>query len=61
VVGRVRSCAYGHTVRRTVALASLPSDLDTGTSVTVDVFGDRVGAEVARDAVYDPDNARIRG
>jgi glycine cleavage system aminomethyltransferase T/glycine/D-amino acid oxidase-like deaminating enzyme len=60
VVGRVRSCAYGHTVRRTVALASLPADVETGTPLTVDVFGAQVGAEVARDVLYDPENARVR-
>jgi glycine cleavage system aminomethyltransferase T len=47
-------------VRRTVALASLPADVETGTPLTVDVFGAQVGAEVARDVLYDPENARVR-
>ena len=30
VIGRVRSCAYGFTVRRNVALAKLPAALERG-------------------------------
>ena len=40
VVGRVRSCAYGYTVRRNVALATAPAELEPGTGAEVDVFGD---------------------
>jgi 4-methylaminobutanoate oxidase (formaldehyde-forming) len=47
VVGRVRSAAYGFTVRRNVALAKLPSELGEGTEVEVDVMGDLVPAVVA--------------
>ncbi len=61
IVGRVRSCGYGYTVRRNVALASVPAELDEGAEVTVDVFGDAVPARVERDVLYDPDGARIRG
>jgi glycine cleavage system aminomethyltransferase T/glycine/D-amino acid oxidase-like deaminating enzyme len=61
VVGRIRSCAYGYTVRRTVALASLPSDLKDGTALTVEMFGDNVPAVLERDALYDPEGARTRG
>jgi glycine cleavage system T protein len=60
VVGRLRSCAYGYTVRRTVALAYLPSDLGVGDRVEVEVFGERVPAEVAEDVLVDPDGKRIR-
>jgi glycine/D-amino acid oxidase-like deaminating enzyme/glycine cleavage system aminomethyltransferase T len=47
VVGRVRSAAYGFTVRRNVALAKLPAELDEGTEVEVDVMGELVPAVVA--------------
>jgi glycine cleavage system aminomethyltransferase T/glycine/D-amino acid oxidase-like deaminating enzyme len=47
VVGRVRSAAYGFTVRRNVALAKLPSDLGEGSEVEVDVMGELVPAVVA--------------
>lgn len=48
VVGRVRSAAYGFTVKRNVALAKLPSELGEGSEVEVDVMGDLVPAVVAK-------------
>jgi glycine cleavage system aminomethyltransferase T len=59
VVGRVRSAAYGFTVRRNVALAKLPSDLAEGTEVQVDVLGELVPAVVAADVLYDPLGERV--
>jgi dimethylglycine oxidase len=47
VIGRVRSAAYGFTVRRNVALAKLPSELEEGAEVEVDVMGVLVPAVVA--------------
>ena len=61
VVGRVRSCGYGYTVRRNVALVTLPAELEQGTELTVDVFGDAVPARIERDVLYDPDGERIHG
>jgi glycine cleavage system aminomethyltransferase T len=60
VVGRVRSCAFGFTVRRNVALASLPFAFGPGSALAVDVFGELVPAEVADDVVVDPEHKRIR-
>ena len=60
VIGRVRSAAYGFTVRRNVALARLPAELPEGAGVEVDVLGELVPAVVAPDALYDPANERIR-
>lgn len=51
VVGRVRSCAYGFTVGRNVAVAYLPLDLDVGADLRVEVFGGRVPARVAEDVL----------
>ena len=51
LVGRLRSCAYGFTVRRNIAYSYLPVELGPGARVEVDVFGRRVPAEVHRDAV----------
>jgi glycine cleavage system aminomethyltransferase T/glycine/D-amino acid oxidase-like deaminating enzyme len=51
VVGRVRSCAYGFTVRRNLAYSYLPVELKPGATVEVEVFGDRVPATVMPDAV----------
>jgi 4-methylaminobutanoate oxidase (formaldehyde-forming) len=61
IVGRVRSCGYGYTVRRNVALATVPADLEEGADVTVDVFGNAVPARIERDVLYDPDGERLRG
>jgi 4-methylaminobutanoate oxidase (formaldehyde-forming) len=51
IVGRLRSCAYGFTVRRNIAYSYLPVSLGPGARVEVEVFGRRVPAEVSRDAV----------
>jgi 4-methylaminobutanoate oxidase (formaldehyde-forming) len=60
VVGRLRSCAYGFTVRRNVALASLPPAFEPGMRVGVEVFGELVPAEVVEDALVDPEGKRVR-
>ncbi len=61
VVGRVRSCAFGHTVGRNVAYAYLPAEIEPGASgVEVEVLGQRVRADVADDVLYDPDHVRAR-
>ena len=62
VAGRVRSCAFGHTVGRNVAYAYLPAEIGPGTTgVQVEVLGQLVNAEVAEDVLYDPDHLRVRG
>ena len=55
VVGRIRSCAYGFTVGRNVALASLPFDVNLGDELQVEVFGDEIPADVASDVLVDAD------
>jgi len=51
IVGRLRSCSYGFTVRRNLAYSYLPVGLGPGARVEVEVFGQRVPAEVSTDAV----------
>ena len=60
-MGRVRSCAYGFTVRRNVAYAYLPPAATEGTELEVEVLGEPVAARVAADVLYDPSHARVRG
>ena len=61
IVGRVTSGGYGFAVERSIAYAYLPPDRAAiGTRGEVEVFGDWVGFEVAREPLYDPDGARIR-
>jgi len=61
VVGRVRSCAFGHTVKRNVAYAYLPAEIGPGAAgIEIEVLGQLVRAEVAEDVLYDPDHLRVR-
>jgi glycine cleavage system T protein len=62
VLGRLRSGGYGYTVGRNIGFVYLPVDLAqaVGTPLEVEVFGERVAAEVAPDVLYDPQGARIR-
>jgi glycine cleavage system aminomethyltransferase T/glycine/D-amino acid oxidase-like deaminating enzyme len=59
--GRVRSAAYGHTVRRTVAYAYLPAGIADDAPVEVEVLGEPVAAALAPDVLVDPENVRVRG
>ena len=55
VVGRVTSGGYGFAVERSIAYAYLPPDRAAiGTRGEVEVFGDWIGFEVAREPLYDP-------
>jgi 4-methylaminobutanoate oxidase (formaldehyde-forming) len=61
VVSRITSGGIGYAVERSIAFAYLPSPLpDPGTRLEVEVFGERVGAEIAGRALWDPAGARIR-
>ncbi|KAA0940930.1 glycine cleavage T C-terminal barrel domain-containing protein, partial [Streptomyces apricus] len=57
--GYVTSAAYGYTVGRCVAYAWLPV-LAAGTGVSVEYFGEKVGATVADEPLFDPEMRRIR-
>ncbi len=61
VVSRVTSGGIGYSVGRSIAHAYLPTDLSAaGTRVEVSVFGERVGAVVADEPLWDPKGERIR-
>jgi dimethylglycine dehydrogenase len=61
VIGIVSSGGYGHTVGTSLALGYVPLDkTKAGSTVEVDVYGERRKAVVVPDAVYDPDNQRPR-
>ncbi|WP_329071783.1 GcvT family protein [Streptomyces sp. NBC_01429] len=60
-VGYVTSAGYGYSIGRTVAYAWLPAaDSVPGTAVSVEYFGEKVPATVAREPLFDPEMARIR-
>jgi len=54
VEGRLRSTAYGFTVKRNLAYSYLPVELQPGAEVEVEVFGAKVPATVVRDRVLEP-------
>jgi 4-methylaminobutanoate oxidase (formaldehyde-forming) len=61
VVARVTSGGIGYTVGRSIAFAYLPVELaSAGARCEVEVFGERVGAEVATGPLWDPTGERIR-
>jgi glycine cleavage system aminomethyltransferase T/glycine/D-amino acid oxidase-like deaminating enzyme len=61
VVGRVTSGGYGYTVERSIAYAYLPAEIDVGARVEVDIFGEWVAGELAREPLFDPKGERVRG
>ncbi len=60
IVGRVTSGGYGFAVERSIAYAYLPPSAAIGTRGEVEVFGEWVGFEVAREPLWDPRGERIR-
>src|SRR5438309_3242178 len=60
VVGRLRSCAYGFTVRKNLAYSYLPVELRPGAQVDVEVFGHMVPALVMQDAVLSRHDVKQR-
>ncbi|MBA3235521.1 MAG: FAD-dependent oxidoreductase [Chloroflexi bacterium] len=61
VIGRLRSVGYGTTVSRTLGYVYLPSRLEEGLMLEVDVFDERLPATVAADVLVDPTGLRMRG
>jgi glycine cleavage system aminomethyltransferase T/glycine/D-amino acid oxidase-like deaminating enzyme len=61
VVSRITSGGIGYAVERSIAFAYLPESLaEPGTWLEVEVFGERVPAEVVGRALWDPSGKRIR-
>jgi 4-methylaminobutanoate oxidase (formaldehyde-forming) len=61
IAGRVTTAGYGYTVERSIAYAYLPPDrAQAGTAVEVEIFGEWVPGEVAREPLFDPGGERIR-
>ena len=61
VVARVTSGGIGYAVERSIAFAYLPADLTpAGTALEVEVFGERVAAEVVDGPLYDRTGERVR-
>ena len=60
-VGLVTSAAYGHRLGQAIALAYVRSDLASeGQTLEIEILGERRGAVVGREPLYDPNNERLR-
>jgi glycine cleavage system aminomethyltransferase T/glycine/D-amino acid oxidase-like deaminating enzyme len=60
VLGRVTSGGYGYTVERSIAFAYVPTAVQIGAEVEVDIFGEWVPGVLAREPLFDPKGERIR-
>ena len=62
VVGYVGSATYGYSVGKSFAYGYLPIDLASeGTRIEIEYFGQRYGAAVAKEPLFDPRGARLKG
>jgi len=60
-LARLRSAGYGYTLKRNIGYVYLPLEYsEVGTGLEVEIFGERVPAEVAPDVLYDPRGECIR-
>jgi glycine cleavage system aminomethyltransferase T/glycine/D-amino acid oxidase-like deaminating enzyme len=60
VLGRVTSGGYGYTVECSIAYAYVPAEVELGTSVEVDIFGQWVTGIVTHEPLFDPKGERVR-
>ncbi len=61
VVGWITSGGYGYSVGKSIAYAYLPrAHTAIGTVLDVELFGERIGAVVEREPLWDPKGERIR-
>jgi glycine cleavage system aminomethyltransferase T len=61
VVSRVRSGGYGYSLKRNIIFAYLPPGLaQIGARFKIEVFDERIGAEVTPTALYDPQSKKLR-
>ncbi|HEX4983244.1 MAG TPA: FAD-dependent oxidoreductase, partial [Ilumatobacteraceae bacterium] len=61
VVGRISSGGLGYSLERSIAYAWLPTaHAEVGTRLSVEVFGDVVGATVTAEPLFDPAGHHIR-
>ena len=61
VVGRVTTGGYGYTLERSVAYAYVPPEhSEPGAGVELDIFGEWIAGEVAKEPLFDPKMERIK-
>ena len=61
LIDRIRSSSYGHTIGKDIGLVYLPLDLaQPGSQVEIEVFGQRIKAEVVSTPLVDPKGKHLR-
>lgn len=61
IIGWVAAGGYGYSVAKSIAYAYLPVDYTKiGTRLEIELFGERVGAEVVKEPLWDPKGERIK-
>jgi dimethylglycine dehydrogenase len=61
MVGRATSGGYGHMLGKSLAIGYIQPKLSTpGTSVSIEILGERKAATVLSESPYDPDNKELR-
>ncbi|MGB2463892.1 MAG: glycine cleavage T C-terminal barrel domain-containing protein, partial [Candidatus Puniceispirillaceae bacterium] len=61
LIGRATSGGYGFRIGKSLALAMVAPDCtDIGTSLEIDILGDRFAAEIIEESPFDPANERLR-
>ncbi|KAJ5788210.1 hypothetical protein N7457_003200 [Penicillium paradoxum] len=58
-VGYVTTAAFGYTIRKPIAYAWLPGDVNEGTTVEIEYFGRRIRATIVAEPLYDPEMNRL--
>ncbi len=61
IIGWVAAGGYGYSVAKSIAYAYLPTEYaKVGTRLEVELFGERLGAEVAKEPLWDPKGERVK-
>jgi len=61
IIGWVAAGGYGYSVAKSIAYAYLPVEYSKpGTRLIVELFGERMGAEVVKEPLWDPKGERIK-
>jgi len=62
IVGRATSGYYGHCLRRSLAIGYVQADFARpGTTLGIEILGERKRATIVPESPYDPQNADLRG
>ena len=61
LVGRATAGAYGHVIKKSLALAYVkPETANVGTALEIEILGKRHRATVIEESPWDPENKRLR-